>query len=105
MSLAEWQADTEPLDNQVGEPSKLQFPEDWQYSTSWQRAQTDRDRGVPSKNDAERFVWLEESDTRKRVVFALDGRTLRAQCECAGFHHRGWCAHKRSEQSRASSDR
>jgi len=88
----DWSAETESLDRQLGEPSLLRFPDGWTLSTSWQRAQTERDRGGPI-NDAERMVYLEESGKPHRVVFVLDGATLRAECSCEGHHYRQWCAH------------
>ncbi len=46
---------SDALNDRLGEPSALRFPEDWTLSESWQRAQTERDRGGPV-NDAERMV-------------------------------------------------
>ncbi|ACV47846.1 MULTISPECIES: hypothetical protein [Halomicrobium] len=80
------------FDDRLGEPSQLRFPEGWTLSESWQRAQTEGDRGGPI-NDAERMVWLEESDDPHRVTFALDGQHLVAECDCASGQYRGWCAH------------
>lgn len=83
---------SEALDDRLGEPETLHFPESWTLSESWQRAQTERDRGGPL-NEAERMVYLEESDSPHRVTFALAGQTLRAECACASGRFRGWCAH------------
>ena len=85
----EWQT-AEPSDTQpVASP--LEFPEEWTLSTSWERAQIEADQGGPI-TDAERVVWLSEGDPH-RVVFVLDGATLRARCSCDGWHYRDWCAH------------
>lgn len=70
----------------------IEFPDGWTLSTSWQRAQRERDQGGPI-NDAERTVWLTGSDSPRRVVFALDGRSLRCECPCQSFAYRHWCAH------------
>jgi len=69
----------------------LEFPDEWTYSTSWQRAQTEADQGGPI-NATERVVWLADGDPH-RVVFVLDGATLRARCSCDGWHYREFCAH------------
>jgi hypothetical protein len=69
----------------------LEFPDNWTLSTSWQRAVSERDQGGPI-NDGERTVWLETGDPH-RVVFVLDGTTLRARCSCDGWYYREWCAH------------
>ncbi|WP_267162954.1 SWIM zinc finger family protein [Halovenus salina] len=91
-STFEWSADTDAVDEQLGEPSPLRFPDEFEFSTSWERAQTEADEGGPL-NDAERMVYLEESSKPHRVVFVLDGARLRARCPCAGYHYRDWCAH------------
>jgi hypothetical protein len=83
---------SDALDDRLGEPDTLQFPEKWTLSESWQRAQTERDHGGPI-NEAERMVYLEESDGPHRVTFTLAGQTLRAECVCASGRFRGWCAH------------
>ncbi|WP_245683181.1 SWIM zinc finger family protein [Halovenus aranensis] len=92
MSTIEWSADTGPVDERIGEPPTLRFPDGFEYTESWKRAQTESDQGGPI-NDAERMVYLEESSKPHRVVFVLDGARLRADCGCAGYHHRQWCAH------------
>ena len=69
----------------------LQFPDEWTLSSSWQRAQTEADYGGPV-SDHERVVHLENGDPH-RVVFTLNGATLRAHCSCDGFRYRDWCAH------------
>jgi len=73
----------------------ITFPDDWEMSGSWERAQTEQDNGGPV-NDAERIVWLEESDTPRRVTFVMVGRTLRTHCDCDGYYYRDWCAHAAS---------
>ena len=72
--------------------SPLTFPDGFEMGQSWQRAQTERDRGGWI-NDAERMVWLDESDEPKRVLFALIEDDLHAECSCASWKYRGWCAH------------
>jgi hypothetical protein len=92
-TIQNWNAETKRIDRQLGDPPELTFPDDWTLSTSWQRAQSERDRGGPI-NDAERMVYLSESSKPHRVVFVLDGATLRAECSCKGWHHRrDVCAH------------
>lgn len=72
----------------------FEIPDDRQLSTdtSWQRAQLEDDNGSWI-NDAERMVWLEDSDHPHRVVFVLAERTLRCHCSCSGYQYRDWCAH------------
>jgi len=91
VASADWKP-SDALDSRLGEPETLRFPDDWTLSESWQRAQTEVDHGGPI-NEAERMVYLEGSDSPKRVVFALSGRTLRAACDCASGRFRGFCAH------------
>lgn len=87
-----WQP-SDDLPQQIGGPSTLSMPEDWTLSTSWQRAQRESDDGGPI-NDAERLVYLTESETPHRVLWALQGRTLLAECDCQGHQYNdGWCAH------------
>ena len=81
-----------PLDERIGGPPVIQFPDDWTLSTSWQRAQTEHDHGGPI-NPAEWMVFLNESDSLHRVVFVLMDRTLRGECDCTGWRFRGFCSH------------
>lgn len=76
----------------IGNLPTLDRPDDWAMSESWQRAQTEEDRGGPI-NDAERMVWLEGSDEPHRTTWTIQGRSLRAECDCAAHVYRGWCAH------------
>lgn len=97
MSRAEWSADTEPLDRRLGDPPAFDPPEEidgthWTLSTSWQRAQRE-DATVNPLNDAEWMVSMAESADHHRVVFVLDGATLRAECSCPGWQYRGFCPH------------
>lgn len=71
----------------------LTFPDNWTLSESWQRAQTESDEHGGPINDAERMVWLENSDEPHRVTFVLIGRVLRVNCDCEGYHYRDFCAH------------
>lgn len=82
----------QPIDDRLDALSPISFPEDWTLSTSWQRAQSEHDRGS-WVNDAERMVWLEGSDNPHRVVFTLHGNVLRTSCDCSGYTFRDWCAH------------
>lgn len=71
--------------------SPISFPQEFETSGSWDR-KTEYDKGGRI-NDAERMVWLENSDEPHRVVFVLSGRTLRVDCDCAAHHYDDWCAH------------
>lgn len=73
-------------------PHLFDPPERWTLTQSWQRAQTERDRGGPV-NKAERMVWLTKSDKPKRVFWALQGASLRCKCSCRSFQYRSWCCH------------
>lgn len=87
-----WQS-SDDLPGQIGGPPTLSMPDDWTLSTAWERAQTESDRGG-AINDAERVVYLSGGDSTHRVLWALTGRTLAAECDCAGYqYHGGWCAH------------
>ena len=88
---ADWEP-SDALDERLTDPQELHFPDDWTLSESWQRAQTERDRGG-TINEAERMVWLTESDRPKRVLFALEDDQLKAECSCKSWQYRGWCAH------------
>ena len=72
--------------------SPLTFPDGWQVGKSWQRAQKEEDQGGWI-NDAERMVWLEESDEPHRVTFVLLADVLRVNCDCASHHYRDWGPH------------
>jgi hypothetical protein len=89
--IADWEA-SDALDERLTDPERLEFPDDWTLSTSWQRAQTENDQGG-TINDAERMVYLEDSDNPKRVLFALEDDRLKAECSCKAWIYRGWCAH------------
>ncbi|WP_058992737.1 SWIM zinc finger family protein [Haloarcula sp. CBA1127] len=87
-----WQS-SDDLPQSIGGPSTLSMPDDWTLSTAWRRAQSENDRGG-AINDAERVVYLSDGDSTHRVLWALQGRTLVADCDCAGYqYHGGWCAH------------
>jgi len=87
----------EQIANRLGEPERLRFPSDWTFSTSWRRAQA-AESDVSPANPAEFDVLLGYVDdrdkiTHHRVLFALYGGDLVAECECDGWSYRGWCAH------------
>ena len=79
------------LDAAIHDASPIHFPQEFEMGGSWER-KFEHDRGGPI-NDAERMVWLENSDEPHRVVFVLSGRTLRVDCDCTAHHYDGWCAH------------
>lgn len=85
--------DDDPLADRLDEPAVFAPPEGWSTSTSWRRAQAEADRGGPV-TAAERVVLLDGSSTPRRVLWAISGGELRAECECPGWrYHDGWCAH------------
>jgi len=83
---------SDDLEPRLGEPPSLSMPDDWTLSTPWERAQTEHDKGGPI-NDAERMVFLSESDKPHRVTFALRGRTLVTECDCPAWTFHDWCSH------------
>jgi hypothetical protein len=98
-----WQP-SDDLPDRLGGPSTLSMPDDWTLSTPWQRAQEERDEGGPI-NDAERMVYLTGSDEPHRVTFALRGRTLVTECDCAAWTFHDWCSHVAACWWRWSRDR
>lgn len=85
------------VENRVGEPPRLTFPEDWTNSTSWKRAQAAPAECGPA-NAAEFDVLMGYTDGRDdlahhRVLFVLLDGSLRAECPCNGYSYRGFCAH------------
>ncbi len=88
---ADWEP-SDALEDRLTNPDRLEFPEDYTLTESWQRAVTERDQGG-TINEAERMVWLDESDEPKRLLFALIEDDLHAECSCASWKYRGWCAH------------
>ena len=89
MSRSEQTPDTATIETTT---SPITFPNDWVMGRSWQRAQTEHDRGGWI-NDAERMVWLDESDEPHRVTFVLVGDVLRVDCDCASHHYSDWGPH------------
>lgn len=84
---------SDALPDRLDGPSPLSMPDEWTYSTAWERAQQETDEGGPL-TDAERMVRLSDGDGFHRVVFALKGRTLVCSCSCLGYqYHDEWCAH------------
>ncbi|WP_336001438.1 SWIM zinc finger family protein [Halorientalis halophila] len=87
-----WAA-SDDLPDLLGGTPTLSMPDDWTLSGPWQRAQEETDEGGPI-NDAERMVYLSGSDYPHRVTFALQGRTLLADCDCKAHRFNdGWCSH------------
>jgi len=82
--------------NRLGEPERLTFPEDWELSSSWRRAQIAPSQ-VGAANPAEFDVLMgyvdEDGLAKHRVLFTLYRGQLRAECPCEGYSYRGWCAH------------
>jgi len=72
--------------------SPITFPDGFEMGESWQRAQREEDSGG-WVNDAERMVWLDDSDEPHRVTFVLVGEVLRVDCDCASHHYRDWGPH------------
>jgi hypothetical protein len=68
------------------------MPDDLTGSTAWERAYLEADNGGPI-NDAERMVFLSESDHPHRCLWGLMGRTLVADCDCKANQYHDWCAH------------
>ncbi|MFU1780701.1 SWIM zinc finger family protein [Haloarcula japonica] len=81
-----------PVPQRIGELPRFDMPDDWTMSGSWKRAQEATDHGGPI-NKAERMVSLDDTDGFHRVVWALSGGSLRAECECKGYQYNDWCAH------------
>lgn len=85
--------ESDDLPQQIGGSPVLSMPDDWTYSTAWQRAQRETDEGGPI-SDAERMVYLSDGEEPHRCTWALKGRTLLAECDCRGHQYNdGWCAH------------
>ncbi|MFB6280882.1 MAG: hypothetical protein ABEH40_02550, partial [Haloferacaceae archaeon] len=83
----------DPLADRLDEPAVFAPPEGWSTTTSWRRAQAERDLGGPI-DPAHRVVLLEESEAQRRVLWVISGGELRAECPCRGYrYHDGWCAH------------
>ncbi|WP_115863384.1 hypothetical protein [Halorussus litoreus] len=82
--------------NRIGEPPKLRFPDDWTLSTSWKRAQAaPAECGPANPSEYDVLMGYTNSDdlAHHRVLFALLDGSLRAECPCKGYTHRGFCAH------------
>ena len=81
------------LGARLDEPTVFEPPANWAHSTSWVRAQQERDLGGPL-NPAERVVLLADGASEHRVLFAIWDGELRAECDCDAWKFRGeWCAH------------
>jgi len=87
-----WEASPD-LPTQIGGPPTFSMPATLTGDTSWERAYLEDDEGGPV-NDAERMVYLSGSDYPHRCLWALQGRTLVADCDCEAHRYRdGWCPH------------
>jgi hypothetical protein len=78
-------------------PEPIRFPDGWQTSGSWHRAQTAPSH-IGSDGPAQFSVLLgypdrNTSGERHRVTFAILGGQLVTRCDCDGYEYRGWCAH------------
>ena len=86
----------EQIANRLGEPDRLQFPSGWTLSSSWRRAQA-APSAVGPVNPAEFDVLLGYVDddglAKHRVLFAIYGGNVVAECGCDGHRFRDWCAH------------
>jgi len=85
------------LDRRLGSPPTLTFPDDWELSRSWYRAQK-ASANVGSHNPAEWGMVLGHPDSVEpggyhRLLFAVYQGELVAECDCDGWRYRGWCAH------------
>lgn len=85
------------LDQRLGGPDRLIFPEGWTTSTSWHRAQACEAHVGPA-SPVEFDVLLGRLDgdglgDRHRVIFAIYDGEVVADCDCDGHRFRGWCAH------------
>jgi hypothetical protein len=86
-----WQP-SEDRDERLGGPPTFTMPSDLTGNKSWERAYLEDDEGGPI-NDAERMVFLTGSDYPHRCLWALQGRTLVADCDCEAHQYHEWCAH------------
>lgn len=78
-------------------PEPIRFPDGWQTGASWHRAQA-APADVSPDGPAQFSVLLgypgrDEFGDRRRVTFAILDGQLVAECDCDGWHYRGWCAH------------
>jgi len=86
---------SDDLPNRLGGSPTFSMPptDELHGSTPWERAQREADEGG-SINDAERMVYLSGSQYPHRVTWALQGRTLLADCDCKAHRFNdGWCSH------------
>ncbi|WP_158055980.1 hypothetical protein [Halorussus halophilus] len=84
------------IQNRIGGPQRLTFPEDWENSKSWKRAQTaPAECGSATAAEFDVLMGYTDSDelAHHRVLFTLLDGSLRAECPCDGYHYRDWCAH------------
>lgn len=86
-----WQA-SDDRPRHLGDPPTFTLPDDFTGNTSWERAQRETVTANPV-NDAEWMVSLSGSDGIHRVLWALRGRTLVADCDCPDHQYHDFCAH------------
>jgi len=87
-----WQPSPD-LPTEIGAPPTFSMPENLTGNRSWERAYLEDDEGGPV-NDAERMVYLTGSAFPHRCLWALQGRTLVADCDCQAHRYQsGWCPH------------
>lgn len=77
--------------DQIGGMADVQLPDDWNQSTSWERAKSD-DVLVNRVGRAEWMVRVGDGDLH-RILFAIDDGETIGDCDCRGYEHRDWCAH------------
>jgi len=81
----------ERIARSLGAPEKLSFPTGWKLSRSWRRAQEERS-AVSPRNPAQWSVQLGDGDRHATMLTILGGE-VRAECDCRGHAHHGFCAH------------
>lgn len=90
----------ESLEKRIGAPPRLVFPDGWEFSGAWKRAQAAPAVVGPTDDAAHYDVLLGYEDAtrddlgdRHRVLFAIQDGALRAECDCKAWTYRSWCAH------------
>ena len=85
------------LEDRLGPPPRLVFPEQWTLSGAWKRAQAAEAYLGPTEDRAHFDVLLGRKDgdmgDKHRVLFAIHNGALCAECDCTAWTYREWCAH------------